>query len=416
MTPDDPQHPSGPRHRSGESRSGASGPDPRKQPPGEPEYRLVQIGEVPYHNSDDDEIDLVELAKTVWEGRKTIYKSLAVFIALGLFIALGSGEEYTSEVKLMPEARQEGSLGGLGGLARQFGVGSSAQPSEGIPANLYPDVTRSLPLMQLLMNHEVYVQEFDTTSTLFTYLTELNSPSPVSVVQKYTIGLPFTMLGWIRGWFEEEETTDSRQGVLLQDPSPVTQILRMNREQWEVVEILRDRINTSFNEQSGTVQVRVEMPDPEVAAEVAHQVVLFLTDYIKAYRTEKAAENEAFIEGRYEEARQRFEEAQERLARFRDENRGQLTELARTREQRLQSEYDLTFNLYNSMAERLEEARITLQEETPVVNVIEPAAVPDRRSSPRRALIMVITAMLGGMVGVGIIFGRNMVASVRERW
>jgi uncharacterized protein involved in exopolysaccharide biosynthesis len=391
----------------------SAGDTSHSNPQGEPEYRLVRVSNAPYQD-DDDEIDLLELVKTMWDGRRTIIYSVVAFMALGLFVAFGSSEEYTSNVKLMPEVRQEANLGRLGGLARQFGVAGQVQTSEGIPASLYPDVTRSLPLMMLLMEHEVYVAQYDTTASLFVYLTEMNRPSPVAIASKYTINLPFTVLGGIRGLFENEE--EPVREVLLEDPSPVVQIIRLNRMQWEVIEALRNRIGTSYNEQSGTIEVSVEMPDPEIAAEVAHQVVLFLTDYIKAYRTGKAADNVAFIEGRYEESRQRFEEAQERLARFRDENRGQLTELARTREQRLQSEYDLTFNLYNSMAERLEEARITLQEETPVVNVIEPAAVPDRRSSPRRPIIMMVFAMLGGIIGVGIIFGNKMVNSAREQW
>ncbi len=392
----------------------SAGGTSQNNPQGEPEYRLVRVSNAPYQD-DDDEIDLLELAKTIWDGRRTIIYSVVAFLALGLFVAFGSSEEYTSEVKLMPEVRQEGSLGRLGGLARQFGVAGQAQTAEGIPASLYPDVTRSLPLMMLLMEHEVYVAQYDTTASLFVYLTEMNRPSPVDVAKRYSINLPFTILGQIRGWFTTEDDEPTRE-VLLEDPSPVAQIVRLNRMQWDVIGTLRNRIETSYNERSGTIEVSVEMPDPEIAAEVAHQVVLFLTDYIKAYRTGKSSDNVAFIEGRYEESRQRFEEAQERLARFRDENRGQLTELARTREQRLQSEYDLTFNLYNAMAERLEEARITLQEETPVVNVIEPAAVPDRRSSPRRGFILVVSGMLGGIIGVGIVFGKKMINSAREQW
>lgn len=404
MSSDNPQDP---------RQEGSPGGTHHKKPPREPEYRLVRMsGEL--YRDDDDEIDLVALARTVWEGRRTIAYSVLIFIGLGLFVAFGSNKEYTSQVKLMPEARQEMNMGRLGGLARQFGVGAQTQTSEGIPASLYPDVTRSLPLMMLLMDYEVYIDRYDTTASMFIYLTELNRPSPVDIAWNYSIELPLTVFDGISGFFGEED--EAGQELLQEDPSQVVEIIRLNPMQWEVIEILRERIGTSYNEQSGTVEIRVEMPDPEVAAEVAHQVVLFLTDYITAYRTGKASDNVAFIEGRYEEARQRFEEAQERLARFRDENRGQLTELARTREQRLQSEYDLTFNLYNSMAERLEEARISLQEETPVVNVIEPAAVPDRRSSPRRGLIMVICVMFGGIVGVGLIFGRKMVTHAREQW
>lgn len=393
------------------------------KPEREPEYRLVQIENAQYTEA-DDEIDLVELIKRVWQGRRTVIYSVIAFMALGLFIALGTAPEYEAEVRLMPEAESDSPAGGrLGGLAQQFGVGGvgGGSRTEGIPPNLYPDITNSLPLMQSLMNHRVHIERYDTTATLARYLTEFNAPDAVSVAQKYTIQLPFTLVGGVRSLFDEPEQDPEsllaeQPEVMVEDPSPIERVIRMNRMQWEVVETLRERINTTFNEENGLINVSVQMRDPEVAAEVAAQVEEFLTDYIKAYRTDKLRENVAFIEERYEEKKQEFEEAQEALARFRDEHRGQLTEMARTREQRLQSEYDLAFNVYNSMAERLEEARIELQEETPVVNVIEPAAVPDRRSSPRRGLIMIVSVMLGGMVGLGLLFGRHMKDSIRERW
>lgn len=371
----------------------------------------------PPYPPDDDEIDLIELAKTIWDGRKAIFWSVGILVAIGLFVALGTPSQYTSEVKMVPEARGE-SMGRLGGLARQFGMGGVSEGSEGIPPNLYPDITNSLPLMQQLMAHQVTVERLDTTVTLQTYLIELNPANPVSVAKRYTIGLPRTLLSTVIGWFrtEEEQEPETGQQVLLQDPVPIVEIIRLNRQQWEMVRALRGRINSSYDDRSGTINVRVEMADPEVAAEVAHQVVLFLTEYITAYRTEKAQQNLAFIEGRHIEARQRFQRAQRELAEFTDRHRDTRTAIAEIEAQRLQSEYNMAFSIYNSMAERLEEARITLQEETPVVNVIEPAAVPDRRSSPQRALIMIVSVMLGGIIGVGIVFGKKMVNSAREQW
>src|SRR5690625_3821164 len=68
----------------------------------------------PYPPQNDDEIDLFEVAKTIWEGRRYIYLSVGICLLLGLFVAFGSSEEYTAEVKLLPETNQGSSLGGLG--------------------------------------------------------------------------------------------------------------------------------------------------------------------------------------------------------------------------------------------------------------------------------------------------------------
>lgn len=382
--------------------------------PYDPEYRQVPAEYIQY--AEDDEIDLVELIKSVWDGRKYLIWSVVAFALLGLFIALGSAEEYEAEVKLMPEVEERGGAR-LGGIAAQFGMGDIGRSAtQGISPDLFPEVATSLPLMQSLMDHQVEVDRLDSTVTMFSYMSEHQNPDAVSIASRYTIQLPFTILGGVRSLFSEDEATEEQPMYLMDDPSPVERIIRMNSDHWEVLRSLRDRIDTQYNQENGMVTVNVEMRDPEVAAEVAEQVKEYLTDYINAYNTEKAREDLEFIQERYNDAKREFEQAQEALAEFRDENRGQLTARARTQEQRLQSEYDVKFNVYNSMAERLEEARIEVQENTRVVKTLEPAAVPDQRSSPRRGLIMVVSIMLGGMVGLGIIFGRHMYQSIKERW
>ena len=60
----------------------------------------------------EDEIDLIELAKTIWAGRRLIIKVTAVFIILGLIIAFTSKVEYEASCKLLPES-QEGMKGNL---------------------------------------------------------------------------------------------------------------------------------------------------------------------------------------------------------------------------------------------------------------------------------------------------------------
>ena len=384
---------------------------PEKQSP--PEVRYVPIEYLQAMQDDDDEIDLLGLVKTVWDGRMLIAKTVIVFIALGLIVALGSPEEYESQVRLMPETQQQSTLGGLGGLARQFGVSTGPQQmTEGIPPNLYPDITQSTVFLRELLDYEVNLPEGGDTVTLMNYFREHQSASLLGFVRRYTIRLPFTVLGWFRSSGEAEITEIDRE---LAGSEKMQRLVRMSREEWNILRSLRDRISTNVNRDSGVVTVSVKMQDDVIAADVADEVVVRLSSYITDYRTEKARRDVEFIEQRYDEARERFEEAQRELARFNDENRGQLTAMARTEEQTLQSRYNLTFNLYNTMAERLEEARIKLQEETPVVNILEPAAVPDRRSEPQRGKILIFYSLFGGILGVSLIFIFQFVNTLRNK-
>lgn len=342
------------------------------------------------------EVDVSELMGTLWHQKWTILHYVLVFIAIGLFVAFGSRVEYRSEVKLMPELQQGSGLGGLGSLARQFGVGSAQQPSEGIPADLYPGITRSASLMAQLLDYPVYVPGLDREATLFEYFDGYLRDSAVEKSVKYTVLLPFTLIELVQSRSAGPLAMDTRR---LRDADKESRLVRLSDRQWDVIDELRSRISAGMDRETGVVSIQVKMPDPDMAADVADQVVQFLKQYIIDYRTEKARRDVIFIGERHDEARGRFEAAQRKLAEFRDENRGSLTALARTREQQLQSEYDLTFNLYNTMAERLEEAQIKLQEDTPIVTVIDPASVPSEKSEPRRGFILVLFTLTGALAG-----------------
>ncbi len=366
-----------------------------------PEVRYVPIEYLQAIQNEEDRIDLLELVKAVWDGRQTVLKTVAVFIIFGLLVAFGSSEEYTSQVRLMPETQQQSALGGLGGLARQFGISAGPQQStEGIPPSLYPDVTQSTVFLRELLDYEIAVPE-GGQATLMDYFKEQRGSSFLMFLRRYTIRLPYTVIGW----FRSSDDNPAEMDLQLAGHTKTERLVQMSREEWEILRNLRNRISADVNRETGVVTIAVEMRNGVLAADVADEVVIRLGNYITDYRTEKARRDAEFIEQRFDEARERFDEAQRELARFNDENRGQLTAMARTEEQLLQSNYNLTFNLYNTMAERLEEARIKLQEETPVMNVLEPAAVPDRRSSPKRGRLLILYTVFGGFVGVGLIFG-----------
>lgn len=365
----------------------------------------------------DQDIDFLGLVKTAWQERRLIYGSIVVFLVLGLFVAFGSSEEYTSRVRLLPELKQTPRIGGsLSGLARQFGVTGPVDLSgDGIPPDLYPDIARNLVLMNRLLDYEVMVEALGRRVTLFDYFTEYKPASAVDYVIAWTVHLPFTVRYLMR-----QRMGDDLYAVPVYtdewDPQKWERIVTLSAIQWEVIDELRSRISVDMVPENGVVTISVKMPEARMSADVADQVVQFLTDYITGYRTEKARRDLEFIGERYEEVKERFEQAQVALARFRDENRGQLTELGRIQQDRLQGDFDHTFSLYTNIADRLEEARIKLQEDAPVVNILEPAAVPDRRSSPKRLMILLSSIILGMVAGVAVIFGRIQYRRIAQAW
>jgi len=152
------------------------------------------------------------------------------------------------------------------------------------------------------------------------------------------------------------------------------------------------------------------MTDPQLAAKMADFTIQELTRYLVEYRTEKVLRDLHFVEEQLAAAEERFENAQMELANFMDSNRGTLTSRARTEEQQLQSEYDLAFSLYNGLTQQYEQAKLRVQEETPVFKVLNPVQVPvsDETSG---GMILIVFVMLSVIVSIGWIFIRQFLES-----
>lgn len=158
------------------------------------------------------------------------------------------------------------------------------------------------------------------------------------------------------------------------------------------------------------------MPEAIAAAQLGQSALILLQSYITKYKIEKAQEQLNFIQERFEVKKAEFEQAQLNLARFRDRNKFMSMAIAKTEEERLQSEYQITFSVYNELAKQLETAKIQVKEETPVLTVIEPITIPNEKSEPKRSMIVFIWVFLGGIIGTGLMFGKESLKNIKKKW
>jgi uncharacterized protein involved in exopolysaccharide biosynthesis len=344
------------------------------------------------------EIDLIEVFKTIWAGRKTIFKSVGICFFLGLVIAFGTPKEYKSEVVLLVES--DSKSGGMSGLLEQFGglAGinlGAATGQDALSPQLYPDVIKSTPFLLEVMNQKVTESTYDSTLTVAQYLDRHTRSSFVGLVMGYTIGLPGKIIGWIKKGKSKEP--NSRFKIKASNSLTLTQ------KQSDLATTLSGLIKTEEGESNNTLVISVEVQDPQVAAQLTDSVVKSLTAYIIDYRTQKVNNDLKFIANQHNEAEARFVKAQQALASYSDRNKNVVLASARTEEQRLQSEYNLAFNIYNTLSQQLEQTKIKVHENTPVFKVIDPAKVPLQKSKPKTSLLLIATVFLGIFVGVGLI-------------
>ena len=62
---------------------------------------------------------------------------------------------------------------------------------------------------------------------------------------------------------------------------------------------------------------------------------------------------------------------------------------------RIESEYLIAKNIYNELAINKEKTAIEVKKNTPIFTIIEPVVVPNKKSDPKRSLIIIIFTLLG---------------------
>jgi uncharacterized protein involved in exopolysaccharide biosynthesis len=129
-------------------------------------------------------------------------------------------------------------------------------------------------------------------------------------------------------------------------------------------------------------------------------------------RQSQAGAERRFMEGRLDEARAELRTAEDRLQNFLQRNRDFRNSPELTFQQdRLARDVQMRQQVYTSLAQAYEQARIEEVRDTPVITVVEQPDLPirpDRRGAARSALVALIA---GGMLGTLIAF----VMTVMER-
>lgn len=342
------------------------------------------------------EIDLIELAVRLWKERKFLCKCCGIALVMGLVVAFSIPKEYSTIVKLAPETSDlSKKMGNLGSLATMAGLDlNTSSVSDAISFALYPDVVQSVPFLLNLFPVEVASEDGGYSSSLYDYMVDHQR----AAWWKYVLSAPFRFLGWLKDLFGEEDLLAGKE----------LNSFRLTKEQAEVVEGLQDRISAFVDRKTRVITVSVRMQDPLISASLAQVVVENLQEYITDYRTQKVRKDLEFTEKVFAEARDSYYKAQRAYAVFEDGNKNIISASYRTEQERLKNEMSLAFNVYNTLAQKLEQDKLRVQEQTPVYAVISPATVPLKPVSPKKWLILGGFVFLAVVGAVGYLFVKDL--------
>ncbi|RIV19393.1 lipopolysaccharide biosynthesis protein [Fibrisoma montanum] len=317
-----------------------------------------------------------QLIRILVQNRVWVLLVALLFGLAGIGLALMATPEFVSEARIMPEMNS-GSNDVFKRLASVAGfAGIDLAETEGVDAvrpDLYPNVLQSTPFILYLLDRPVRTRS-GTDQTVTSFLETHKSWSVAKFLAR----------------------NEEPQRLIKNAPG---QPMELTRQQQDLVEEVQKRVSARLDTRSGIITITAKMPDANVAAGVAQLAMDYLTQYVTSYRTEKARQDLQFYADRLSEARRRYQNAQKGVFEYNDQHRYMVVQAATMDKQRREAELSIAQTVYTELARQYEQARLKVQERTPVFKVLEPANVPLIRVSPKRTVMVLFYTLAGFVVG-----------------
>ncbi|MBS5413089.1 MAG: chain-length determining protein [Bacteroides thetaiotaomicron] len=340
--------------------------------------------------SDEIEIDLVDIFRKIIAIRKKLYKVIGIGFIIGIIVAVSIPKQYTVKVTLSPEMGSSKSGNGLAGLAASF-LGSSAATgdvSDALNASLSSDIVSSTPFLLELLEMKVTLSDERTVVTFMDYLDRQSSPWWI-----YVIGLPGKVVDSVKSLFNSSGNDNPINNVKYGT-------IELTKEESIKITALKKNIAASVDKKTAITSVSVTLQDPKVTAVVADSVVHKLQEYIIGYRISKAEEDCIYLEKLYKERQQEYYVAQKKYADYVDTHDNLILQSVRTEQERLQNDMSLAYQVYSQVANQLQVARAKVQEEKPVFAVLEPAVVPQQPSGMGKKVYILLFIFLSLVLAI----------------
>ena len=301
----------------------------------------------PYPSSgNDDEIDLAELWSAIWSGKKLIIAITFIFAISSILYAINQPNIYRASTLLAPAGEQSGA-GGLAKMAGQFGGLASLA---GI--NLGGGGTDKTGLALEVLKSRVFIENFINKYQLLV---------PLMAAKNWNINTNTLIL--------DDELYDAQSKTWLREmkapktpePSP-----------WESFKVFTELLSVSSDKTTGMITIAIEHYSPEIAKQ---WLVWLVAEINNTMRDQDKAEAQRSIDFLSEKLQE--------------------TQLA-----------DMQTVFYQLIEEQTKTIMLAEVSQEYVLKTIDPANAPDEKAKPKRALIVVLGTMLGGILSVLIVLVR----------
>jgi len=293
----------------------------------------------------DDEIDLAELWRAVWAGKFTIIAISFIFAIASIFFALSKPNVYKASAILAPASAEGG--GGLSALAGQFGglasmAGINLGESGGDKTALAIEILKSRSFIE-------------------NYIAKHELLVPLMAAEKWDMATDTLILN--------NDLYDQVNSKWVRDVKPPKKV---EPSSWEAFKQFSDLLSVSQDKTTSMVTIEIEYFSPAMAQQWLTWLISDINDFMRDQDQKEAQASIDYLTQELESI--------------------QVTTMETV--------------FYQLIEEQTKSMMLTKVKAEYVLKTIDPPQVPEQKAGPKRALIVVLGTMLGGMLSVLIVLIR----------
>lgn len=294
----------------------------------------------------DDEIDLGELWRAIWAGKITIVTISLLFVIASVFFALSKPNVYKASALLAP-ASSEGGAGGLGALAGQFGGLASMA---GI--NLSGGGGDKTALALEIIKSRSFIETFIAKHKLLV---------PIIAAEKWDITTGILLL--------DKDLYDEKNNKWIREVTPPK---KSEPSYWEAYQEFSNLLSVSQDKTTSMVTIEIEHFSPVMAEQWLIWLISDVNEFMRNQDQKEAQDSIDYL----------------------------TVQLKKIQVASMETVF------YQLIEEQTKNMMLTMVKAEYVLKTIDPPQVPDEKAGPKRALIVVLGTMLGGMLSILIVLIR----------
>lgn len=300
---------------------------------------------------EEDEIDLLELWRTVWKRRKLIARIVFVGVLLTAIVSLFMTNIYESEAVITPVETKSGGGGMASSLMSQMGGGLGSLIG-------LPDSSSAVEIGLLLESkvlQKKIIHDYNLLPVLFPKQWDEKRKA-----WKKGSGFSLNPLTWLSKLLAAVKPADKKKSKKIEGVP----------DEMDGLRALDKLVKINKNKKDNFITISVQFDDPDLACAMVGYYLAALNDHMSREAQRVAAINKKYLE----------------------------EQLSQTTDPLIQQK------LYNMIAQQIETSMMAAVKENFAFKIIDPPLVPDKKIKPKRAQMVVLSFVVFLFLAVFVVF------------